>query len=91
MNLYIDSNWTFKEVFYNIRALKTQYEDILCSFSYFQIKEVAKFKRNTRDKFYSLNLDEWQIDKLWEYINGFCPYEDLINILLKARNRQKHK
>lgn len=89
MNLNINSNWTFREVVSNIRALRTQYEDILRSFNYFEIKRVAEFRRNTRDQFYSLNLDEWQIDKLWDFMNEFCPFEDLINISIKTRNRQK--
>ena len=81
MELNIDPNWKFKEAVSNIRVLKSQYEDILHSFSYFQIKEAATFKRETRDKFYALNIFEWQADKLWDYMNGFCPYSDFIGII----------
>ena len=89
MNLYIDPNWTFREVFSNIRALKQIYKDTLRSFSYFDMKKVVDFKYSTRDKFYSLNIEEWQADRLWEYMNDFCPFECLIDIAIKIRNRQK--
>lgn len=81
MELPINPNWTFKQVVSNIRALKSQYEEVLCSFSYFEIKCVAEFRRNTRNQFYALNIYEWQADKLWDYMNGFCPFTDFIGII----------
>lgn len=91
MNLYIDPNWDFYQVYLNIRALRSQYEDILRSFSDFQIKQIVKFKYETRDKFYALNIPEWQIDMLWEYMNDFCPITAFLPIIIsyKRKNRQK--
>lgn len=69
--LNINQNWTFKEVVDNLESLRTDYEGILATFSYFDIKEKNKFLLKTRNKFYSLNLQKWEKDKIWEYMNGF--------------------
>lgn len=83
--LYINTEWTFKEVVDNIKTLKLEYEKILASFSYFELKDKINFKHNTRNSFYSMNLKEWEIDKLWEYMNG---YEELrVLIILACRRR----
>ena len=59
--LNINQNWTFKEVV-----------GILATFSYFDLYEKVLFLKKTRDSFYSLlNLQEWEKDKIWDYMNGF--------------------
>lgn len=83
--IYINPNWTYKEAVSNLRTLKLQYEEILVSFSLWQTKEWADFIRSTRDKLYSLNLLEWQIDNLWNYMNGNFPYF----YLLRSASRYK--
>ena len=83
--LYINPEWTFKEIVDNIKTLKLEYEKVLASFSYFELKDKVDFERNTRNSFYSMNLKEWEIDKLWEYMNG---YEELrVLIILACRRR----
>ena len=83
--LYINPEWSFKEIVDNIKTLKLEYEKILASFSYFELKDKVDFERNTRNSFYSMNLKEWEIDKLWEYMNG---YEELrVLIILACRRR----
>lgn len=69
--LNINKNWTFKEVVDNLKSLRTDYEGILATFSYFNLHEKALFLKNTRDSFYSLNLQNWEKDKIWSYMNGF--------------------
>lgn len=69
--LNINQNWTFKEVVDNLESLKTDYEGILATFSYFDLHEEVKFRKKTRNKVYSLNLQNWEKDKIWNYMNGF--------------------
>lgn len=70
-NLEINPNWTFQETVEHLETLKSQYEEILASFSYFQLKQSVEFAKNTRSKFYSLSFEEWKKDKIWNYMNGF--------------------
>lgn len=83
--LNINQNWTFKEVVDNLKSLKTDYEGILATFSYFNIHEKAEFRRKTRDKFYYLNLQEWEKDKIWSYMNGF----EFLYVLKDIAKRRK--
>ena len=79
--LYFDPEWKFNDIVRNIRTLRSDYEGILASFYYFDIKEVVHFKKQTRDMFYSYPFEEWRKDRLWEYMNGFIPFYDLICIM----------
>ena len=36
--LYFDPNWTYNELTLNLKMLRTQYREIVASFSYFQKK-----------------------------------------------------
>lgn len=83
--LNINQNWTFKEVVNNLKSLRTDYEGILATFSYFNIHEKAEFRRKTRDKFYSLNIIEWEKDKIWSYMNGF----EFLYVLKDIAKRRK--
>lgn len=87
-NLVVNKNWTFEETVKNIEALKSQYCDILASFSCYEIKDKVKFKRNLRDSFYSMNLKVWEIDKLWEYMND---YEELSTLIILSNKRKKNE
>ena len=87
-NLVVNKNWTFEETVKNIEALKSQYSDILASFSCYEIKDKVKFKRNLRDSFYSMNLKTWEIDKLWEYMND---YEELSTLIILSCRRKKNE
>ncbi len=77
----VNSEWTYLECVKNIQALKSQFYEVLASFSYLEMKEVVKYKRQIRSEFYSLKFEEWKIDRLWEYMNGFIEYIDLIAII----------
>ena len=83
MELKVDVNWKFGEVILYVRALKIQYEGILASFSYFEQPNKVEFIKNFRNSIYSFNFEEWKKDRLWDYINDFLPYEELISIARK--------
>ena len=87
-NLVVNKNWTFEETVKNIETLKSQYSDILASFSCYEIKDKVKFKRNLRDSFYSMNLKTWEIDKIWEYMND---YEELSTLIILSNKRKKNE
>ena len=76
-----NSNWNFKEVIENLKTLKTYYDEVLSSFYYFDLRKLIKFKKKMRDSVYSLNLQEWQKDKIWNYMNGYECYEELVKFI----------
>lgn len=84
--LYINPDWTFKEVVDNLKALRLKYERVLASFYYFDLRMVVEFKRNTRNKFYELKLQEWEKDKIWNYMNGF-EYLSVLKGIVGRRNK----
>ena len=86
--LVVNKNWTFEEAVKNIMTLKSQYCDILASFSCYEIKDKVNFKRNLRNSFYSMNLKVWVIDKLWEYMND---YEELSTLIILSSKRKKNE
>lgn len=83
MEIKIDSSASFKEMILYVKTLKPQFEGILASFSYFEQPDKVKFIKDLRDKIYALNFEEWKKDRLWDYINDFLPYEELISIARK--------
>ena len=87
--IYIDPNWNFRKTVEHIKAIKGDYQEILSSFSVFQTKEWADFIVSTRNKFYSLNCTEKQIEKLWRYMNGYLPLHVLKDNI--TRSQKKHK
>lgn len=80
MGLGISPTWTFNDIVENIKAIKLQYEEVLLSFSNYQIKEQIQFRKEARDSVYALNMQEWKKDRLWEYINDFLVIEVLQDI-----------
>ena len=92
--IYVNNDWTFEEAVDNVKTLRTQYEEVLASFSYFDLKKEIEFKKNTRNSIYKLNILEWQKDKLWGYINRFEFYYVLKGIIERknknARNNRKN-
>lgn len=78
--------WNFRETIKNIRALKEEYLWTLTLFSWKNAREKTDYIQRTRNKIYSLQLMEWQKDKLWEYMNDDVEFSMLISIA----NRQKY-
>ena len=54
---------TFKEILQNAEALKTRYQGFLSPF--FNVERIIEW----RDYVYSLPIEEWKSDRLWEYLN----------------------
>ena len=72
----ISSDWNFKYIQNNIEAIKSEYEGILLSFFWNEIKEKYKFTHETRNKVFSLNkIQYWQRERLWEVMNGDLEIE----------------
>lgn len=80
MELFIDPNWNYKQILSNLRALRTQYEKSLRSFSYFQLHERVSFNYEIKNAIYSLNFEEWKKDRIWEYLNHDIDYTILQNL-----------
>lgn len=77
---------TFKQIIVKIEAIKDQYKGTLSLFSCgFDIKKRIKYTKQTRNQIYSLNILEWQRDRIWDYMNDYMTYNELLEIA----NRQK--
>ena len=87
----INEDWNFEEFVYHMKTLKPQYEEILTSFSFFEIKKRNDFLYETKKKFYNLKFPEWQIDKLWEYLNDYEKYYVLIDIVKRQQRQRERK
>lgn len=70
MILKMNQNWTFKEVVANAETMKSQFDGILSSFSYFQLHDKVVFLRNARQEIYNFKFELWKRDKLWDYLNN---------------------
>ena len=82
------SDLTFKQLIYQIEAIKTQYKRVLSLFSCgFEIKNKVNYIRKTKETIYSLKIEKWQSDRLWDYMNDDMTYNDLLDIA----NRQNIK
>jgi len=64
----INPTWNFKQISRKIRTLKHEYNRVLASFSH--VQDENAFILATRTKIYSLNLEEFEKDRVWEYLNG---------------------
>ena len=90
--MIVDTGWTFKDIIEKAKAVKLQYEEVLSSFSNFQLKEKNIFKKELRDTVYSLNIEGYKKDRFWEYINDCLEYEVLKQIYERERyGRTKRK
>lgn len=81
MNLKIDKSWNFKNVVDNIKTLRSDYERILVSFSYFNLHNKILFITETKKQIYSFNFKEWKRDLIWLYLNNDIDFETLSNLL----------
>ena len=64
----INPSWNYKEIVKNIRTLRHNYECVLASFNY--VRHKNNFIRETRNNLYETQLEEFQKDRIWEYMNG---------------------
>lgn len=68
-------NITFKQFIENCEALKLQYEENFAPF--FNTEMVRCWKT----MIYSLQMEEWKKDKIWETLNNDFPIEELKKFL----------
>jgi hypothetical protein len=54
---------SFEGILKNIEVLKTRYQGFLSPF--FNVKRIVEW----RDYVYSLPIEEWKSDRIWEYLN----------------------
>lgn len=66
--LYFDPNWTYNELTLNLKMLRTQYREIVASFSYFQKKEKIAFERKIKETIYSYPYQEFLRNFAWNYL-----------------------
>lgn len=89
----IDSNWSFKDLVMNVKRLKEEYVFFLAFFSYNNDIESLRlcniYIKSVRDKFYSINIDDRQIDVAWEYMNDYVCYQDLYYYFTQLDRRRK--
>lgn len=75
MILNINPNWTFKEAVSKIQAIKLQYDGVLSSFSYFDIKKKRLYIKEVKNSIYSFHFEVWKMDRLWDYMNDNIEFE----------------
>jgi hypothetical protein len=94
MNVYIDPKWTFRDLVRNARRLKQEYIFCLTFFSYNYTFEELKYRnniiRNIKKNLYALDIEEWKIDKVWEYMNEDLTH-DLLRMILCQIDKKKKK
>lgn len=87
LELGVPETYTFENIVLNLKAIKSNYIGVLSSFFAFNLHEKVIYLKEIRDQFYSLNLDTWKIDRIWEYLNNDIDYVVIEGIV----NRQKNK
>ena len=70
---------SFKSLVYNAKTIKTYYLGLLSSFSMYEIRKKRETIYNFKKDLYKLGkyMDEWKVDKIWEYLNDDISYIDL--------------
>ena len=75
--MIINPFWNYSEIVKNIRTLRHNYERVLASFSF--IRDENNFIRETRDSLYAMQLEEFQKDRIWEYMNRYLsPFDTFV-------------
>lgn len=69
---------TFRQFVENSEALKSQYQEILSPF--FNAKMIKCWKT----MIYSLEILEWQKDKIWEVLNDDFEIEELNKLIQRS-------
>lgn len=87
LELGVPETYTFENIVLNLKAIKSNYIGVLSSFFAFDLHEKVICLKKIHDQFYSLELETWKIDRIWEYLNNDIDLESLQIIV----NRQKKK
>ena len=73
--IYVNPNWTFKDVISVIKALKQDYSGALTLFKCFDIHDKIQLIRQFKRDIYALQFEEWKRDRIWDYLNDNIEYE----------------
>lgn len=74
--LHIDSSWKFKEIKENIETIKSEYQGILLSFFWHQIKQKTEVIKKIKKQIFNFNnIQYWQRERLWEVLNDDLEIE----------------
>ena len=76
MNLQIEPSWKFKDIIHNLEKIKEDFYAQLSSFSYFYLHDKVLYLRTIKNQIYSLNIENWQCSKIWEYLNDNIELEE---------------
>ena len=66
--LYFDPKWSYNELTLKLKTLRTQYREIVASFSYFQKKDKIAFERKIKKTIYSYPYQEYLCNFAWNYL-----------------------
>ena len=78
----------FKEIMKDIEAMKSHYKRALSLFSCgFDIKKQNKYIYQTKIEIYSLFKETWKSDRIWEYMNDYLSYNELLEIANRQNTR----
>ena len=77
MNLHIDPSWSFKQIVINFTKIKAEFDGKLSAFSYFKLHDKVLFLKDVKNLIYSLPLQTWQKNKIWDCLNDNIQISDL--------------
>lgn len=75
--LYVNPEWSFKEVISYMEALKQDYYGALTLFKCFDIHEKVELVRKFKKDIYNLKFEEWKRDRVWDYLNDNIEKEEI--------------
>ena len=85
----IDEKWDFKHVVVYAEAIKKTYKGTLSSFSYFNKRDLVKYKRQFKRSLYSKSAKDWQKNRVWDYFNDLAPKPSLYYLKLSKLDKKK--
>lgn len=75
--MFIDKNWKYNEILKHAEALKTEYKEVLASFLWHEGKKRLAYIKEIKKTIYSLKIEEWKKNKIWEYFNDDIKLLDI--------------
>lgn len=82
----INEKWTFRDLVYNIKNIRHEFERGLCLFKCYEVKERSDYIQEFRNKIFSLKMGYGQKERCWEYIN----HDEIYKTLKEEVEKSKH-
>lgn len=79
--MIISPDLKYKELVLVIEAVKNKYKVFVASFLYFEPQKQYEYVSNLKKQVYALQFEEWKKDKIWEYLNDYEEYEELLKFV----------